>query len=224
MATFPISIDSAGGEYMESVLIVSWAKRPGDAVTAGDLLVTVETAKAATEIEAERDGYLAAIHFTEGQEAPVGAVLGTLSDTEPLPAGAAVPTTAEPTPGGEPDAAQLPAPAAVAASAASFPHRPIASPLARRLAKAADLDLGALSGSGPTAASSSATSPRHSPHARRPRRSVSTRRRMPPPARSAHRPWQRRRARWIRSCCCTASAPIAACGDRSFRFCRLRAM
>ncbi len=149
MATFPISIDSAGGEYMESVLIVSWAKRPGDAVTAGDLLVTVETAKAATEIEAERNGYLAAIHFTEGQEAPVGAVLGTLSDTEPLPAGAAVPTTAEPMPGGEPDAAQLPAPAAVAASAASFPHRPIASPLARRLAKASDLDLGALSGSGP---------------------------------------------------------------------------
>ncbi|MBN9549961.1 MAG: lipoyl domain-containing protein, partial [Alphaproteobacteria bacterium] len=75
-ATPPISIDSAGGEYMEAVLVVAWAAKPGDPVKAGDLIVTVETAKAATEIEADRDGWLADIFFTEGQVAPVGAVLG----------------------------------------------------------------------------------------------------------------------------------------------------
>ena len=84
MTTHPISIDSAGGEYMETVLVIAWAMKSGDPVKTGDLLVTVETAKAATEIEADRDGWLAEIFFAEGQEAPVGAVLGTIADSKPM--------------------------------------------------------------------------------------------------------------------------------------------
>ncbi|SDA93507.1 acetoin dehydrogenase dihydrolipoyllysine-residue acetyltransferase subunit [Mesorhizobium qingshengii] len=145
--THPITIDSAGGEYMEAVLVIAWAVKPGDPVKAGDLVVTVETAKAATEIEADRDGWLAEIFFAEGQEAPVGAVLGTIADEKPM--------------AGEP-ASLAPA---IAAAAAAKPREPvadeaptsdrqpgsraIASPLARRLAAAAGLDLAAISGSGP---------------------------------------------------------------------------
>jgi pyruvate dehydrogenase E2 component (dihydrolipoamide acetyltransferase) len=145
MATHPISIDSAGGEYMEAVLVVAWAAKPGDPVKAGDLVVTVETAKAATEIEADRDGWLADIFFPEGQEAPVGAVLGTIADERP--AGQAIST-------GTP-AATLPAanPALAAGNASSTASqsgtRAIASPLARRLAAAAGLDLSTITGSGP---------------------------------------------------------------------------
>ena len=62
----PIVIDAAGGEYMESVVITSWGAAPGAAVKAGDTIVTVETAKAATEIPAAHDGYLAEIRFAVG--------------------------------------------------------------------------------------------------------------------------------------------------------------
>ena len=72
----PIQIDSAGGEYMETVVVLEWAVAPGAAVKAGDTVVTVETAKAATEIAAPADGFLTEIRFDAGQEAPVGVVLG----------------------------------------------------------------------------------------------------------------------------------------------------
>lgn len=144
MTTYPITIDSAGGEYMEAVLVIAWAVKPGDPVKAGDLIVTVETAKAATEIEADRDGWLAEIFFAEGQEAPVGAVLGTIADEKPGPARqppAAQATAAE--------ASRAPGPAHTPTSANQTGSRAIASPLARRLAAAAGLDLATISGSGP---------------------------------------------------------------------------
>lgn len=144
MATHPISIDSAGGEYMEAVLVVAWAVKSGDPVKAGDLVVTVETAKAATEIEADRDGWLADIFFTEGQEAPVGAVLGTIADEKPS-AGQAAPGA----PAATTAAADPPAAADASASVGQSGARAIASPLARRLAAAAGLDLSTVSGTGP---------------------------------------------------------------------------
>ncbi|MEZ5798555.1 MAG: alpha/beta fold hydrolase [Paracoccaceae bacterium] len=136
MALTPITIDSAGGEYMEAVLVVDWHAAPGEAVRAGQVLVTVETAKAATDVECPADGYLAEIGYATGQEAPVGAVLGTISDT-PV---AAVPAAAAPT---------APAPPRPAPSAASVRPRVLASPLARRIAAAAGLDLAGIRGSGP---------------------------------------------------------------------------
>ncbi|SOC46428.1 pyruvate dehydrogenase E2 component (dihydrolipoamide acetyltransferase) [Rhizobium subbaraonis] len=151
MANHPISIESAGGEYMESVLVLGWAVRPGEPVTAGQLIVTVETAKAATEVEAERDGWLAETFFVEGQEAPVGAVLGTISDTKPADASAGGPKP-------RPPAATAPVLAAATAEGASREAgapvavaggRVIASPLARRLAREAGLDLSGIAGSGP---------------------------------------------------------------------------
>ncbi|WGD28338.1 alpha/beta fold hydrolase [Ancylobacter sp. WKF20] len=147
MTTFPIRLDSAGGEYMEDALVVGWSVRPGDAVKAGQLLVTVETAKAATEIEAERDGWLAEIFYAVGQEAPVGVVLGTLADAPPASISASSArehpqADVQPylPPASAADSATPPTPASV--------RRP-ASPLARRTAHAAGLDLADISGTGP---------------------------------------------------------------------------
>ena len=143
MATYPISIDSAGGEYMEAVLILGWEVKPGDPVKAGQLIVTVETAKAATEIEAERDGWLAEIFFEKGQEAPVGAVLGTISDVQPSAQPAAQASVSA--------TASAMASTTDSASVSARPAAPrvIATPLARRIAKEAGLDLTGLSGTGP---------------------------------------------------------------------------
>lgn len=145
MANHPISIESAGGEYMETVVIVGWSVQPGEAVKTGQLILTVETAKAATEIEADHDGWLAEVFFNEGQEAPLGVALGTLSDTKPSL---------------ENDAAQIPAPTATPSSlpttigpppldVPNIDHRIVASPLARRVARNAGLDLANIKGSGP---------------------------------------------------------------------------
>lgn len=147
MATHPITIESAGGEYMESVLILAWAARPGDRVKTGDLLVTVETAKAATEIEADRDGWLAEILFPEGTEAPVGAVLGTLSDTRTDVAGEAADAAAAVA---DENACASQAGAVSSGNASgSQAQRVVASPLARRIARAEGLDLSGVHGTGP---------------------------------------------------------------------------
>lgn len=141
MANHPISIESAGGEYMESVVILSWAAKPGDRVKAGDLIVTVETAKAATEVEASHDGWLAQIDFVEGQEAPVGATLGLISDTEPQIAPISASDSLAPS-----LQASVDIPAAMARELADT--RVVASPLARRVARQKGLDLAHIVGSG----------------------------------------------------------------------------
>ena len=142
-----ITVVGAGGEYMESVVVVSWHKKPGDSVSAGELVVTVETAKAATEIEAPTSGILADIRAQIGEEVAIGTVLGTIRD------GAAEnpPATAAATVAPAPRAAAVPSvlPAAPPA-AASGPARVNASPLARRIAAHRGVDLSAITPSSPS--------------------------------------------------------------------------
>ncbi|WP_226576254.1 alpha/beta fold hydrolase [Acuticoccus sediminis] len=146
MALHPIKVDAAGGEYMDAVVVKEWLKTPGDRVARGELVVVVETAKAATEVEAETDGWLAAIHVAEGAEAPVGDVLGLIADSaaEAAPAAPRSEASAGTT------EAQSPAafPSAASPSAAADP-RVVASPLARRLARAKGVSLADLTGTGP---------------------------------------------------------------------------
>lgn len=136
MALFPILLDQAAGEYMRAVLVTEWHKAPGEAVRTGDTLVTVETAKAATEVEADRDGWLAMIDVPQGEEAPLGVPLGRLTDTEGERASAA-PKHAATRPA-LPDAPQV-----------SRDGRIRASPYARRLALERNVALDRLTGSGP---------------------------------------------------------------------------
>ena len=142
MAT-PITVSSAGGEYMENVVVLEWAVKIGDAVKVGDLLVTVETAKAATEIEAELDGFLTAIFAEPGTEVPLSAELGLIGQTVEDIAHALAQADAAPV------AAQ---PEAVVATLASTPTtgRIVASPAARRAADKAGIDLHRLKASSPS--------------------------------------------------------------------------
>ncbi|GBG86486.1 hypothetical protein CBR_g41480 [Chara braunii] len=58
---------------MEMGNIVSWKKKEGDEVAAGDVLCEIETDKATLDNESQEDGYVAKILVPEGtKEVPVG--------------------------------------------------------------------------------------------------------------------------------------------------------
>lgn len=137
-----ITLAGGAGEYMESATVVSWSAKVGDPVKAGDVVVVVETAKAATEIEAGHDGILAAILAPEGAEVGIGAVLGRIADSldaDEVDAAAPQPAAAEP--------GAVVSDAAAKAEAAS--RRISISPLAKRLARQAGLDPSGIAGTGP---------------------------------------------------------------------------
>src|SRR5436309_11689349 len=59
------------GNTVEEVLIARWAKRKGDAVTAGELVAEIETDKATFELTAPVSGILLETFFEEGALVPV---------------------------------------------------------------------------------------------------------------------------------------------------------
>jgi len=132
MTPIDITLSGVGGEYMESAVLVEWRAADGARVTAGDVVAVVETAKAATEIEAPADGVLR-ILVPAGEEIVVGTVLARLGETvAPVSAVAvqAVPVAPE----------------------AGMPRRwpdAYASPLAKRIAAERGIDLRGMHGSGP---------------------------------------------------------------------------
>ncbi|MEC4805628.1 MAG: dihydrolipoamide acetyltransferase family protein [Jaaginema sp. PMC 1079.18] len=132
--------------------IVSWVKSPGDKIEKGETVVVVESDKADMDVESFHEGYLASILVEAGQDAPVGAAIALLAETEAeiatakqkaaSDAPAAAPSVAEPEP--------TPAPVAAPASTSSSSNgRIVASPRARKLAKELKVDINTLKGSGP---------------------------------------------------------------------------
>lgn len=68
------------GQSVESCLITKWYKKPGDRVRKGDLLFSYETDKASFEEEAETEGVLLAVFFSEGEEVPVMTTVGVIGE------------------------------------------------------------------------------------------------------------------------------------------------
>ncbi len=141
--------------------VAKWLMKEGDAVKSGDVLAEIETDKATMEVEAVDEGTLGKIVIAEGTEGvPVNDVIAVLLEegedkaalktagTKPAPKPAAAPAPPPATPPATPAAS--PAPAAQAAAPARVDgERIAASPLARRMAQQAGLDLTTLRGSGP---------------------------------------------------------------------------
>lgn len=68
------------GMTMEEGLVTSWLVSQGDEVTADQVVLEVESSKIAGEIPAGHDGIMARVVAEEGQELPVGALLGVVAD------------------------------------------------------------------------------------------------------------------------------------------------
>jgi pyruvate dehydrogenase E2 component (dihydrolipoamide acetyltransferase) len=147
--------------------LAKWLKKEGESVRAGDVIAEIETDKATMEVEAVDEGKLGRILVPEGSQGvkvnqPIALLLAEGEDASALakaPASAAKPAAAPaapsapaaPQPAAEAKAAQPEAAAAPAPKPASAPagERIVASPLARRMAQQAGLDLAGLGGSGP---------------------------------------------------------------------------
>ena len=157
---------------MEKGNLAKWLKKEGDKVKSGDVIAEIETDKATMEVEAVDEGTLAKILVPEGtQDVPVNDVIAVLAgDGEDVKAAGAAPqpkaeAKAEAKPEAKEAKAEAPkekaealpatkAPAPAAAAPASAPQsnghaRIFSSPLARRLAKEAGIDVARINGSGP---------------------------------------------------------------------------
>jgi pyruvate dehydrogenase E2 component (dihydrolipoamide acetyltransferase) len=131
--------------------LARWLKQEGDRIKAGDVIAEIETDKATMEVEAVDEGILGRILVPAGtQGVKVNDVIAVLVEAgEAVPAAGAAPKAAAapaatPAPVAAPVAA---APAPVAAPASG--DRVFASPLARRMAAQAGVDISKIAGSGP---------------------------------------------------------------------------
>jgi pyruvate dehydrogenase E2 component (dihydrolipoamide acetyltransferase) len=140
--------------------LAKWLKKEGDEVHSGDVLAEIETDKATMEFEAVDDGRVGKILVPEGAQGvkvnqPIALLLGEdedasaldkFADSTPKPAPAA-PRQEEKAPPVVEQPAQAGQPAIGRDGGGN--GRIFASPLARRMAQQAGLDLSAITGSGP---------------------------------------------------------------------------
>jgi len=147
--------------------LATWQKKEGDKVEPGDVIAEIETDKATMEVEAVDEGVLGRILVPAGSEnvavnTPIGLLLGEDEDASALDQApkAGKERSAGTGNGGGPEPHPTPAAATPETSApATSPTTPeprqhdgariFASPLAKRMAKQAGIDLAQLQGSGP---------------------------------------------------------------------------
>jgi pyruvate dehydrogenase E2 component (dihydrolipoamide acetyltransferase) len=154
---------------MEEGKLAKWLVKEGQKVRSGDIIAEIETDKATMEVEAVDEGTVGSLLIAEGTDkvkvnTPIAVLLGEgeKADAAPAPKPAAQPApppaaAAAPKPQPAPAPASTPAAATPAPAPAAKPaanghaagERIFASPLARRLAKEAGLDLARVAGSGP---------------------------------------------------------------------------
>jgi pyruvate dehydrogenase E2 component (dihydrolipoamide acetyltransferase) len=148
-----------------------WLKKEGEPIKAGDVIAEIETDKATMEVEAVDEGVLGKILVADGTagvkvnepiavlveqgeavpaEAPAPkAVPDTKQEAAPVPAPAATKPATAPADKAAPTPVTAPAPAKGNGHHAAAGDRVFVSPLARRMALQAGIDLASLNGSGP---------------------------------------------------------------------------
>ncbi|MGH3549557.1 MAG: dihydrolipoamide acetyltransferase family protein [Pseudonocardiaceae bacterium] len=148
------------GEGLTEAEILSWHVAPGDTVTVNQIIVDIETAKAAVELPSPYAGVVSELFAEPGATVAVGTPIIAIDDggaPEPAPAGA----IGEEGPSGRiatlvgygPRAATVarrprkPAPASAPAAPAGLAAAPLAKPPVRKLAKELGVDLRTVLGS-----------------------------------------------------------------------------
>ncbi len=152
-------------DTMEQGTVVKWHVKQGDSVSPGDVIADIETDKATMELEAFDEGTVAALAIEEGQTISVGETIVVLAEEGEDAEEAANSLSASggssksestaasesgsdaPAPSGSGSATAVQEPPQ---SSSESTERVFASPLARKIAEEHDVDLGSISGSGPS--------------------------------------------------------------------------
>ena len=135
------------GESIVEATVGEWLKQEGEQVQVGDVLVSLETDKVDVEVGAETAGVLSEIRRQVGEDVAIGDVLAVIDEDGAAPgAGADKARTqaaeAEPAAGAESE------PAAAQEKAAGAADGERATPVARRVAQEAEVDLAQIEGTG----------------------------------------------------------------------------
>jgi pyruvate dehydrogenase E2 component (dihydrolipoyllysine-residue acetyltransferase) len=147
-----------GSDTMTEGKVLKWLKNEGEQVANGDALVEIETDKVDMEVESMASGVLRKVLVPAGETVPVGQMLAIIGKSEEdisslISSNGGAPAAKAPAEPKEAEAAQpaaaAPAPQPAAPAPAATGGRILASPLARRIASEAGLDLAAIPGSGP---------------------------------------------------------------------------
>src|SRR5688572_19666708 len=121
------------GESVVEARVAKWLKQEGQAVTAGEPVVELETEKIDLEVSAEVTGVLSSITRREGEDVKIGEVLGVVTEGAAAAAPSAAPAADAATP---------------AEAAKPSPAPPAPTPTAKRVAEKNAVDLGSVSGTG----------------------------------------------------------------------------
>lgn len=125
---------------MQSGKIIEWLKKEGDRVDQDEPVVRVEGEKTTFEVNSPAAGTVRRLMFEQGTDVRVGQVVALVGEpNEPLPADLPVQEVIK-TVVTEPP---------IAVSSAVRTPQPVASPVARKMAREAGLDLSRIRGSGP---------------------------------------------------------------------------
>jgi len=123
--------------------VVQWFRKEGETVKKGDPIVEVLSEKVTYDVEAPASGILRKISAVEGEDVPVAATLGIITEPdEPLPE---IKEVAVAPPERIEEVTPLPEKEIVK----KVRERVLASPAAKRLAREHDIDLTKVKGSGP---------------------------------------------------------------------------
>ncbi|MFP5354313.1 MAG: dihydrolipoamide acetyltransferase family protein, partial [Gemmatimonadota bacterium] len=131
------------GADMQFGTVVAWNVAPGDTITKGDVVVEVETEKGVFEVECSESGVVDELVVPKGTKVPVGTVIARLRAAAPAP---------EPPPAPAPSPAERRVPQPAPHLVPPPRHGTRASPLARRIAEAAGIDVATIAGTGPDGA------------------------------------------------------------------------
>jgi pyruvate dehydrogenase E2 component (dihydrolipoamide acetyltransferase) len=135
-------------DTMEMGTIVKWHVKPGQKVTAGQVIADIETDKATMELQTFDDGVVGELAIPEGKACPVGQTILKWEGGEEAAAGGTsrAPATATAAAGAAAGASN----GHTSATATLERERVFASPLARKIAADSGVDLRTLEGSGPS--------------------------------------------------------------------------